>query len=100
MGAGADNERAIDPSSTARKTRAGPRRDHGLAGVIGKVKEELVGGKRMRTPKVELLVGDQLRGTYFFAADRQHVMTRYRSADGSQTYDLQTHERTDYWTIR
>ena len=50
--------------------------------------------------KVELLVGDQLRGTYFFAADRQHVMTRYRSADGSQTYDLQTHERTDYWTTR
>lgn len=49
---------------------------------------------------VELLVDGKLRGTYHFAPDRQHVMTRYRSADGSQSYDLDTQERTDYWTIQ
>lgn len=41
-----------------------------------------------------------LRGTFFFAPDRQHVMVRYRSADGSVSYDLVSHERVDYWTIR
>jgi hypothetical protein len=49
--------------------------------------------------KLTLHAGE-LRGTYWFAPDRQNVMTRYRSADASQTYDLLTHERTDYWTLR
>ena len=37
-------------------------------------------------------------GTFWFATDRLHVMTRYEGADG-QRYRLKTVERNNYWTI-
>ena len=38
-------------------------------------------------------------GTYWMAKDRLHVMTKYASADGQQTYELKKVERVNYWTI-
>lgn len=49
--------------------------------------------------KVELVANQDLRGVYWLAPDRLHVMVRYESADRTQTYELQSQERTDYWTL-
>jgi hypothetical protein len=38
--------------------------------------------------------------TIWFAKDRQHVMTKFQSADGNQTYELKGQERVNYWTIK
>ena len=37
---------------------------------------------------------------FWFANDRQHVMTQYEAADGGQTYRLKSQKRVNYWTIR
>lgn len=49
---------------------------------------------------LEVFAGDRLLGTYVMAdRDRLHVMVSYESADGTQTYELKTQERVDYWTV-
>jgi hypothetical protein len=50
--------------------------------------------------KLEVLSKGELLGTYWMAKDRLHIMTRYQSADGQQTYRLREVTRTDFWTIR
>jgi len=45
-------------------------------------------------------IGGIVRGTYWMAKDRGHVMTRYLSGDGEQTYQLKSIERVNYWTIK
>ncbi len=50
--------------------------------------------------KLELSIDGKLSGTYWFATDRQNVMTRYESADGQQTYKLKSLDRVNYWTIK
>lgn len=47
--------------------------------------------------KVELVVDGNVRGTYWLAKDRQHVMTRYEGADGTKLI-LKSLDRVDYWT--
>jgi hypothetical protein len=42
---------------------------------------------------------DKPLGTYWFAKDRLHLMTKYQGADG-QTYDLKELSRVNYWTIK
>jgi hypothetical protein len=49
--------------------------------------------------RLELVLGGNVRGTYWMAPDRGHVMTRYAGADGTR-YELKNVERVDYWTIR
>jgi len=49
--------------------------------------------------RLELVVDGKLQGTYWMARDRLHVMTRYASADGQQTYELSSVQRVNYWTI-
>lgn len=41
-----------------------------------------------------------LIGTYWMAKDRLHVMIRYLSADGQQSYELTDLSRVNYWTIQ
>ena len=48
--------------------------------------------------KLVVMAGAELLGTFYFATDRLHVMTRYEGADG-QRYLLTSVERNDYWTI-
>lgn len=63
----------------------------------GSYKIELVAQENPADRKSPMVV----RGTYWFAgADRLHVMTKYRNADGSQSYDLESQSRIDYWTIK
>jgi hypothetical protein len=57
-------------------------------------------GEESGSHKIEVYAKGQLLGTYWFAVDRQYVMTKYQSADGQQTYELKGTERTNYWTIR
>lgn len=47
--------------------------------------------------KVELVVDNAVRGTYWLAKDRQHLMTRYEGADGTKL-TLKSLDRVDYWT--
>lgn len=54
-------------------------------------------GNEGDTHKVDLVVDGKIRGTYWFAKDRQHVMTRYEGADGT-SYALKSLDRVDYWT--
>lgn len=42
---------------------------------------------------------DKLLGTYWMALDRRHVMLRYVSGDGQQTYTLKTVDRVNYWSL-
>jgi hypothetical protein len=49
--------------------------------------------------KLEVHADGKLLGTYWMAKDRLHVMTKYRSADGQQTYELKGLSRTNYWTL-
>lgn len=49
---------------------------------------------------LEVWSSGQLAGTYSMAKDRMHVMLRFESGDRAQRYELQSLERTDYWTIR
>ena len=44
------------------------------------------------------LTNNGLLGTFYFATDRLHVMTRYEGTDG-QRYVLKSVERNNYWTI-
>jgi hypothetical protein len=57
-------------------------------------------GQEADAHRLELLVEGQLQGTYWMARDRLHVMTRYASADGQQTYELSSVQRVNYWTIQ
>ncbi len=50
--------------------------------------------------KLEVSIDGKLAGTYWFAKDRLHVMTRYESADASQKYELKSLNRVNYWTIK
>jgi len=50
--------------------------------------------------KIDLSVDGKPSGTYWFAKDRLHVMTRYESADKSQRYELKSVDRVNYWTIK
>ena len=50
--------------------------------------------------KLEVIINGNLAGTYWFATDRQHVMTKFVGADGQQTYELKAQTRTNYWTIK
>lgn len=47
--------------------------------------------------KLELVVDGQVRGTYWFARDRLHVMTKYTGPNG-QEFVLKDLSRVDYWT--
>jgi hypothetical protein len=55
-------------------------------------------GREQGSHKLELMLDDKVIGTFWMAADRLHVMTRYRGADG-QGYDLMELSRVNYWTI-
>lgn len=46
--------------------------------------------------KLELIVDGKVRGTYWFAKDRLHVMTKY--VGNGQEYTLKDLSRVDYWT--
>lgn len=54
-------------------------------------------GEEGDSHKVELVVDDAVRGTYWLAKDRQHLMTRYEGADGTKL-TLKSLDRVDYWT--
>jgi hypothetical protein len=47
--------------------------------------------------KLEVVVDGKVRGTYWFAKDRLHVMTRHQSADGTH-WKLKNLDRVNYWT--
>jgi hypothetical protein len=48
--------------------------------------------------KLTVTTDNKLLGTFYFATDRLHVMTRYQGADGQQ-YQLISVERNNYWSI-
>jgi hypothetical protein len=50
--------------------------------------------------KLQVSVDGQLFATYWFANDRLHVMTRFEASDRSQTYELKSVDRVNYWTIK
>jgi hypothetical protein len=49
--------------------------------------------------KLELVVGDGVRATYWMAEDRRHVMVKYAGPEG-QAYELKEVARVNYWTIK
>ena len=57
-------------------------------------------GEESGSHKLELYEDDKLLGTYWMANDRLHVMTKYQSADGQQSYELKDLSRVNYWTIK
>lgn len=57
-------------------------------------------GEESGSNKLDLIVDGKPAASFWFAKDRQHVMTRYQSADGQQTYELKSQDRVNYWTIK
>jgi hypothetical protein len=47
-----------------------------------------------------LMIDTKLHSTYVFAKDRLNIMLSYAAADASQTYQLKSVERVDYWSIK
>ncbi|MDB5323095.1 MAG: hypothetical protein JWN40_4726 [Phycisphaerales bacterium] len=56
-------------------------------------------GEENAAHKIELVVEKAVRATYWMAADRLHVMTKYAGPEG-QTYELTEVSRVNYWTIK
>ena len=54
-------------------------------------------GEEGDSHKLEVVVDGAVRGTYWFAKDRLHVMTRHLSADGTD-WTLKSLDRVNYWT--
>lgn len=54
-------------------------------------------GEEAGAHKLEVVVDGAVRGTYWLATDRLHVMTRYLGADGTE-WTLKRLDRVDYWT--
>jgi hypothetical protein len=50
--------------------------------------------------RLELIVAGKILARFWMAKDRLHVMTKYVSGDGEQSYELKGIERVNYWTIR
>lgn len=59
-------------------------------------------GEEDGSHKLELSVSGKPVATFWMSNDpaKRHIMTKFVSADGSQTYELNQVERVDYWTIR